>query len=150
LENIKENIKTSAAKCLGLYKLKQHTPWFNEECLHFLDQRKQAKMQWLQDPNHSTVGNLNNVRREVSRHFRNKNKEYFIAKIDEPETNSKIKNIKDLYRGMNDFKKGYQPRTNIVKDSDNTLSRWRDHFSQLFNVHGVSDAGRQKYTQEIH
>jgi len=133
-------------------------PWFNEECLHFLDQRKQAKMQWLQDPNHNTVGNMNNVRHEVSRHFRNKNKEYFIAKIDEPETNSKIKNIKDLYRGMNDFKKGYQPITNIVKDekgdlvtdSHNTLARWRNHFSQLFNVHGVSDAGRQKYTQQNH
>jgi len=115
-------------------------------------------MQWLQDPNHSTVGNLNNVRREVSRHFRNKNKKYFIVKIDEPETNSKIKNIKDLYRGTNDFKKGYQPRTNKVKDekgdlvtdSHNTLGRWRKKFSQLFNVHGVSNAGRQKYTQENH
>ena len=41
-KNIKENIKTSAKECLGLYTLKQHTPWFNEECLHFLDQRKQA------------------------------------------------------------------------------------------------------------
>ena len=38
----------------------------------FLDQRKQAKMQWLQDPNQSNVNNLNNVRREDSRHFRNK------------------------------------------------------------------------------
>jgi len=29
--------------------LKQHKPWFDEECLGFLDQRKQAKMQWVQD-----------------------------------------------------------------------------------------------------
>jgi len=70
----KENIKTSAKEWLGLYKLKQHTPWFDEKCLHFLDQRKQAKMQWLQDPNQSNIGNLNNVRHEASRHFRNKNK----------------------------------------------------------------------------
>jgi len=34
------------------------------------------------------------------------------AKIEELETNSKIKNIRDLYRGINDFKKGYQPRCN--------------------------------------
>jgi hypothetical protein len=39
-ENIKENIKTPAKVCLGLYKLKQHTPWFDEECLHFSDQRR--------------------------------------------------------------------------------------------------------------
>jgi len=25
-------------------ELKQHKPWFDEECLGFLDQRKQAKM----------------------------------------------------------------------------------------------------------
>ena len=27
-------------------------------------------MQWLEDPNESSVDNLNNVKREVSRHFR--------------------------------------------------------------------------------
>jgi hypothetical protein len=35
LENIKENIKTSAENSLGLYELKQHKPWFDEECLGF-------------------------------------------------------------------------------------------------------------------
>jgi hypothetical protein len=38
------------------------------------------------------------------------------AKIEELEANSKINNIRDLYRGINDFKKGYQPRNCIVKD----------------------------------
>jgi hypothetical protein len=32
----------------------------------FFKERKQAKMQWLQDPNQRNVGNLNNVRREAS------------------------------------------------------------------------------------
>jgi len=75
-KNIKENIKTSAKVSLGLHELKQNKPWFDEECLGFLDQRKRAKMQWIQDPNQSNVDNLNNVRREVSRHFRNKKKAY--------------------------------------------------------------------------
>ena len=52
-----------------------------------------------------------------------------------------------MYRGISDFKKGYQPRTNVVKDemgdlvtdSQGILARWRNHFFQLFNVHGVSD-----------
>jgi predicted metallo-beta-lactamase superfamily hydrolase len=46
-ENIKENIKSSAKDRLGLYELKHHKPWFDEESLQFLEQRKQAKMQWL-------------------------------------------------------------------------------------------------------
>ena len=68
-ENIKENIKISAEESQGLYKLKQHKPWFDEECLHFLDQRNDAKMQWLQDPNQSNVDNLNSVQCEGSKTF---------------------------------------------------------------------------------
>jgi len=36
--------------------------------------------------------------------------------IKELETNSKIKNTRDFYMGISDFKKGYQPRCNIVSD----------------------------------
>ena len=74
--------------------MNQHKPWLDEECLRFLDQRKQAKMQWMQDPSQCNVDNINNVRRVASRHFRNKKKAYLKAKIGELETNSKIKNIR--------------------------------------------------------
>ena len=39
-------------------------------------------MQWAQDPSPSSVGNLNTVRCEASRHFRNKQKEYLSARIE--------------------------------------------------------------------
>ena len=78
-------------------------------------------MQWIQDPNRSNVDNLNNVRRNANRHFRNKKKAYLKAKIEELETNSKINNVRDLYRGINDFKKGYEPRTIIVKEEKGDL-----------------------------
>jgi len=71
-ESIKENIKTSPTECLGMHEMKQHKPWFDEECLRILDQRKQGKMEWIQDLSQSNADNLNNVRREASRHFRNK------------------------------------------------------------------------------
>jgi len=63
-ENIKENIQTSAKESLGLHELKQNKSWFDEECLDLLDQRKQAKMQCVQDPSQSNVDNLNNVRQD--------------------------------------------------------------------------------------
>jgi hypothetical protein len=65
--------------------------WFDEECWSILDQRKQAKIQWIQDTSQSNVENLNNVRRDASRHFMNKKKAYLKAKIEEHETKSKIK-----------------------------------------------------------
>jgi hypothetical protein len=106
-ESIKENIKTSATKSLGMHERKQHKLWFDEVCfVIFVDQRKQAKMQWIQNPSQSSVDNLNNVKWDASRHFRNKKKAYLKLKIEELETNSKINNIRDLYRGINDVKKG--------------------------------------------
>jgi len=41
-ENIKENVKISAKESLGLCEWKQHTSWFDEKCLKFLNQEKQA------------------------------------------------------------------------------------------------------------
>jgi hypothetical protein len=78
--------------------------------------KESAKMQWLQDPNKRNVDNLNTGRHEASRHFRNKWKGYLKVKVNELETNSKIKNIKDSYRSNSDFKTDYQPRFNIVRD----------------------------------
>jgi hypothetical protein len=52
-----------------------------------------------------------------------------------------------LYRGINDVKKGYQPRNRKVKnekgdlvaDSHSVMVRWRNYFSQILNLHGFSD-----------
>ena len=117
--------------------MNQHNPWFNEECLGFLDQKKLAKMQWVQDPSQNNVDNLNCVRTKDSKHFRNKKMEYLKAKIEDLETNGILQYIRGLYKDISDFKKGYQPRTNIVKeetgnlvtDSHSILGRWRNNLN---------------------
>jgi hypothetical protein len=49
--------------------------------------------------------NLNNIRHEANRYFRNKKKEYLKDEINDLATDSKSKNIRDLYRGINEFKR---------------------------------------------
>jgi hypothetical protein len=101
----------------------------------------------LQNPSQINGDNLQNVRHENSRIFRKKKREYLKDKINEVETNYKNKNIRELYRGINEFKKGYQPRINIIKDEkgnllaypQSVLSRWENFFNQMLNVHGVHD-----------
>jgi hypothetical protein len=68
---IRENIKISVKENLCYFELKKHKPWFDEGCSKFLDQRKHAKLQWLQDPSEINWNYLNNVRPETSRYFRN-------------------------------------------------------------------------------
>jgi hypothetical protein len=61
--------------------------------------------------------NLNNTRREASRHFKNKKRQYLEDKIIEFVANCENKNITDLYSGINEFKRGYQPRSELMKDT---------------------------------
>jgi hypothetical protein len=75
-----------------------HKPWFDAENPLFLGQRKQVKMQWLQDPNQSNLDKLYNTRLEASRLLRNKKGKYLNAKINELDSNSKNKQIRELYR----------------------------------------------------
>jgi hypothetical protein len=74
--------------------------------------------------------------------------------INQLESNSTNKNIRNLNRSRNEFKKGYQPRNNLVKDERDDLladphkilNRWKNYFSELLNIHG---AGGVRLT-EIH
>jgi hypothetical protein len=76
LGNYLRDIKISARESPGYYELKKHKQWFDTGCSKLLDKRKQAKLQRLQGPGEISVDNLNNIRCEASRHFRNKKGEY--------------------------------------------------------------------------
>jgi hypothetical protein len=67
------------------------------------------------------------------------------------------KKIIDMYRGINEYKNGYQPRTNLVKDqngnlltdSHSILSGWKSYVSHILNVYGANDV-RLKCIQLSH
>jgi hypothetical protein len=75
-DTIKEKIKISTEKSLDYCESKHHKPRFDEECSQLVDRMKQDNLQWLQDPNEMNEDNLSYVRREASRHIRNKRVEY--------------------------------------------------------------------------
>jgi hypothetical protein len=76
-----------------------------------------------------------------------KKRRFLNDKINELAMNSENKNIRDVYRGINEFKRGYQPRSNLVIDENGDLlanpetivNRWKSYVSQLMNVHDVTD-----------
>jgi hypothetical protein len=96
----------------------------------FIRSRKQANLQLLQDPSEINGDNLNNVRSEAGRLFRNKKRSCPKGKINDLAMNSKNKNISDLYRGVNQFNGGCQPRNNFVKDdNDDLLAEIHNNFN---------------------
>jgi hypothetical protein len=96
-------------------------------------------------PGQISGDNLQNLKCETSRTFRNKNREHLKGKINEFETSNKKKNLRDLYRGTNKFKKMYQNLINIIKDENgnlvsdprNVLNRWKNFFNRVLKVHEV-------------
>jgi hypothetical protein len=66
-----------------------------------LDQRKQAKLQWSQDPSEINWDNLNNIRLEASRHFRGKKRKYLKDKIKLMNFQQTEQEHYELYRVIN-------------------------------------------------
>jgi hypothetical protein len=66
------------------------------------------------------------------------------------QTNNTNKSNRDLYIGINDFKKGHQHEPNLVidenvdplADSQNIFKKQKNYFCQLLNVHGFMMLGR--------
>jgi len=99
---------------------------------------------------------LNNIRCKNCINIKNKQGNYLKEQINELETSSKNKSIRDLYRDTNEFEKGYQPRTNLAKDENgdrladsHILNTWKNYFSQLLTLHGFNYV-RQKCIQLNH
>jgi hypothetical protein len=75
-DNIRDNCKILSQESLDYCESKHRKPWFVEECSQLVERRKQPKLRWLQDPSEANEDNLSEVRREASRHLRNKKSEY--------------------------------------------------------------------------
>jgi hypothetical protein len=62
-------------------------------------------------------------------HFNNKKREYLKDKINELARHSKFMTVKNLYRGINEFMKGYQSRQCYKPEGCGFDSRWVGFFS---------------------
>jgi hypothetical protein len=77
--------------------------------------------------------------------------------LNELETNSKKKNIRNLYRYITDLK-GYKSRINFVEDengdlladSRSILNGWKNVFSHVADVLGITNLGILKFIQLSH
>jgi hypothetical protein len=88
---------------------------------------------------------LNNIKRETSRYFTKKKREYLKEKIVELAAKSKNKNMRDVLRGIKVCKWGYLPRSNLVNtengdllaDSNKVLNRWKIYLSKLLVLYAL-------------
>jgi hypothetical protein len=78
------------------------------------------------------------------------------ANVNKLQGNTKNKNILEIYKGINEFKMGYQSRAYVIKndctimaDTTSILSRWKKFYSNLLHVNqGINLEGSEIYTVE--
>ena len=115
---------TSKRLLQGKHEFWKHTEiklWFDQECSQLANTRKQAKLLWIQNPNERNVEDFSSVRCYSCRTLKKKKGDYMKAKVNWLEENSKNKIILEIYNGINEFKKGYQPRAYVIKKQDGTI-----------------------------
>jgi hypothetical protein len=127
-EKIRDNTISSTKESAGYYEVKRHAPCFDEGYSELLDQREEAKLQWLHNKCLIDGDKLNNIRHDGSRYSSDNKKEYLKHKITKLRASSKMKkNIK------------YLQTDHLLADTHNILNGWKIYFSQLLNVHNISD-----------
>jgi hypothetical protein len=71
-------METSARENRSCYELRQHKIWFDEEHSKLLDERKQDKLQLLQNSSQINGDTLSNLRCETKRTSKNEKKKSII------------------------------------------------------------------------
>jgi DNA repair ATPase RecN len=102
-------------------ELKKHKPWFHEGYSLSIIAKETSQIAMIAGSMQNKWDNLNNVRHEDSRHFRNKRFQYLKDKMNELAMNSKNKIIEDVYRGISEVKRCCQPVSNVMKDENDDL-----------------------------
>lgn len=87
---------------------------------------------------------------ETGSQFGNSKRKCLEGEVSDLEICSANKSVRHSYREeISEFKKGYQPAANsvqngcdLLEDCHTVLSKWKNHFYQLLNVHRVNDVGQ--------
>jgi len=146
-ENVRDAIVKSAEVTVGFCKRHKNKPWFDEECVKIVKVRNEARIAWLTQNMAETRNKFLNIRQAAHNLFKNKKRQYLKRKIEEIEENCQSGNVRGMYMGINNFRKGFQARTEMVKDendnlitdSTGVLNTWKNYFDQLLNVEFESD-----------
>jgi hypothetical protein len=113
----------TALECVYYFtgELKQHKLWF-DKWYELLDRRKQSELQLLQNPSQMNGYYMVNVRCEASVTFQDqKQGNIWKTKLMSLKQTVRRNIVRDLYRGLSEFKKCYQLISNVLKDGNGGL-----------------------------
>lgn len=135
-------VKDASEVGIGYKPQQKNKQWFDEDCASAVVTRKKVRMLSLQNPNDPDLRqSMIDTRKATKKIIRQKKREFINTELDIIEQDRREGRIRKHYLGINKIKKGYQPRSQMIKDVDGKLltnpnevvKRWKEHFEQLLN-----------------
>lgn len=149
-EILKTTASETAKKILGKPERK-HQDWFDENDAKLnalLHERNEAKAQELQCKNRATFGRLARARSQLQKYTRNMKSKWWEEKAERLQQAADVNDMKAFYNGLREIygphRKGTaqllaQDGVTVLKEKEETLDRFAQHFNQLLNVPGSID-----------
>ena len=144
-ENIKTIIKetkqqlTEKDESTGTLKNR----WYDKECKLSIEEMKKAREKWvIKGRWENEEQEYHHKRKEALKIIRNKKRLYIKNVTESIKEDQKYNNIRKTYQTINQFKKGYQHKFNMIRSKKgevamNTKERaelWKEYFNKLLNT----------------
>ena len=141
-DSVKNIVLEAAEVKIGKAPRKPKNGWYDDECQSASLWRKTCRHVWLDDrEDDGKRQDFITSRRWAKRVNRRKKRSMVDRAMREIEENRRAGNIRQQFIGMKSFKKGFQPRTDVIKDKDGLIitqelaikARWSDYFYDILN-----------------
>ncbi|XP_068250251.1 uncharacterized protein [Palaemon carinicauda] len=140
---IEATVKEATEEEVGYIQGRRNAHWYDNECREVVEGRKQVRakiLQALRDEGWREESRWEN--RNVNRVFIRKKRQKLNDEIDIIDENRKRGRIRQHYQGVRKIKRGYQARTQMIKDKDgeiltrdeDVMKRWEQYFKELLNI----------------
>lgn len=133
-------------------KKKKQKEWFDKECEQELEERARLRLKMITKGTREAQENYIEQRNKTKKVLRKKKRKHYEAKLENIEESYKNNQIRNLYQGIKNEKRGHQPKTVHYKDKNGemimgepeVLARWKQYFDELLNGDEQTDDNNEE------
>ncbi|XP_042911563.1 uncharacterized protein [Parasteatoda tepidariorum] len=143
---LKEKICNAADNIIGKKEKNSNKDWFDDECAAASNTKNIAYKKMIQKNTRFNADEYRRLRREEKRIHKSKKKAFEEENLRDIESLKTINESRVFYRRINRSRMDFKQTSNLCKSKDGliltdkqaVLSRWSEHFQEMFSKHDQS------------